>query len=75
MRPMLSCPSFSLSFSLLVFVLSWSCFTSCNIMVSLFGQLTAMCPKPKHLVLEVLMGDLWVEVEGLCLETLWGEMC
>jgi len=44
-------------------------------MVSLFGQLTAMCPKPKHLVLEVLMGDLWVEVEGLCLETLWGEMC
>ena len=36
-----------------------------------------MCPKPKHLkhfVLEVLVGDLGVEVEGLCLETLWLEV-
>ena len=35
----------------------------------LLGQLTAMCPKPKHLkhfVLEVLVGDLGVEVERLC---------
>jgi len=33
-----------------------------------------MCPKLKHLkhfVLEVLVGDLGVEVEGVCLETLW----
>jgi len=38
-------------------------------MVLLLGQLTAMCPKPKHLkhfVLEVLVGDLGVEVKGLC---------
>ena len=44
-------------------------------MVLLFGQLAVMCPKPKHLkhfVLEDLVGDLGVEVEGLCLETfLW----
>ena len=43
-------------------------------MVLLFGQLTALCLKPKHLkhfVLEVLVGDLGVEVEGLCLETFW----
>jgi len=43
-------------------------------MVLLFGQLAAMCPKLKHLkyfVLEVLVGDLGVEVEGLGLETLW----
>ena len=36
-----------------------------------------MCPKPKHLkhfVLEVLVGDLRVEVEGLCLETFWWEV-
>jgi len=41
------------------------------------GQFAAMCPKPKHLkhfVLEVLVGDLGVEVEGLCLETLWLEV-
>jgi len=41
-------------------------------MIILFGQLKVMCPKPKHLkhfVLEVLVGDLGVEVEGLCLET------
>jgi len=34
----------------------------------LFGQLVAMCPKPKHLkyfVLDVLVGDLGVEMEGL----------
>jgi len=33
-------------------------------MVLLFGQLAAMCPKPKHLkhfVLEVLVGDLILE--------------
>ena len=32
------------------------------------GQLDAMCPKPKHLkhfLVEVLVGDLGVEVEGL----------
>jgi len=43
-------------------------------MVLLFGQLVVMCPKPKHLkhfVLEGLMGDLGVEVKGLCLETFW----
>ena len=43
-------------------------------MVLLFGHLAAMCPKLKHLkhfVLEVLVGDLGVEVEGVCLETLW----
>ena len=37
-------------------------------MVILFGQLAAMCPKPKHLkhfVLEVLVGDLGVEMEGV----------
>jgi len=35
-------------------------------MVLLFGQLAAMYPKPKHLkhfVLEVLVGDLGVEME------------
>ena len=45
--------------------------------VLLFGQLVAMFPKPKHLkhfVLEVLVGDLGVEVEGLCLETFWWEV-
>ena len=43
----------------------------------LLGQLTAMCPKPKHLkhfVLEVLVGDLGVEVERLCWETFWWEV-
>jgi len=32
------------------------------------GQLDAICPKPKHLkhfLLEVLVGDLGVKVEGL----------
>ena len=46
-------------------------------MVLLFGQLAAMCPKPKHLkhfVLEVLVGDLGVEVEGLCIEAFWWEV-
>jgi len=36
-------------------------------MVLLFGQLAAMCPKPKHLkhlVLEILDGDLVLEGEG-----------
>ena len=36
-----------------------------------------MCLKPKHLkhfVLEVLVGDLGVEVEGMSLETLWWEV-
>ena len=54
------------SFSLLAFVLIWSLFTSCNIMVLLFGKLAAMCPKPKHLkhfIFRVLVGDLVVEVE------------
>jgi len=43
-------------------------------MVLLFGQLTVMCPKPKHLkhfVLQFFVGDLGVEVEGLFLETFW----
>jgi len=43
-------------------------------MVLLFGQLAAMFPKLKHLkllVLEVLVGDLEVEGEGVCLETFW----
>jgi len=43
-------------------------------MVLFVGQLTTMCPKPKHLkyfVLEVLVGDLGVEVEALSLETIW----
>ena len=37
-------------------------------MVRFVGQSTAMCPKPKHLkhfLLEVLVGDLGVIVEGL----------
>jgi len=41
-------------------------------MVLLFGQLADMCPKLKHLkhlVLEVLVGDLGVEGERVCLET------
>jgi len=36
-------------------------------MVLLFGQLTTMCPKSKYLksfVLEVLVGDLFLEGEG-----------
>jgi len=36
-------------------------------MVLLFGQLAAMCPKPKHLkhyVLEVLVVDLVLKGEG-----------
>jgi len=39
-----------------------------TIMFLFKGQLDAMCPKPKHLkqfLLEVLVGDLGVEVEGL----------
>ena len=39
-----------------------------TIMVRFVGQSTAMCPKPKHLkhfLLEVLVGDLDVGVEGL----------
>jgi len=38
------------------------------IMVSFVGQSAAMCPKPKnlkHFLLEVLVGDLGMEVEGL----------
>jgi len=72
MRPTLLSSSFSFSF--LAFVLIWSWFTSFNIVFLLFEQLATMCPKPKHLkhfVLEVLVGDLGVEVEGLCLETFW----
>jgi len=64
----------SFSFSFLAFVLIWSSFTSSDIVVLLFGQLAAMCPKPKHLkhfVLEILVDDLGVDVEGLCLETFW----
>ena len=37
-------------------------------MVHFVGQWAAMCPKPKHLkhfLLEVLVGDLGVIVEGL----------
>jgi len=37
-------------------------------MVRFVGQSTVMCPKPKHLkhfLLEVLVGDLGVIVEGL----------
>jgi len=44
-------------------------------MVLLDGQFAAMFPKPRHLkhfVIEVLVGDLVVEVEGL--ETLWLEV-
>jgi len=39
-----------------------------TIMVRFVGQSAAMCPKPKHLkqfLLEVLVGDLGVIVEGL----------
>ena len=70
MRPIVFWPSFSLSFSLLDFVLWWSCFTSFNNVVPLSGQLAAMCPKLKHLkhfVFEVLVGDLGVE--GFWVET------
>ena len=45
MRPMVSCPSFSLSCSLMLFMLGWSCLTTCNIMVLLFGHVATMCPK------------------------------
>ena len=44
-----------------------------TIIVILVGQLAVVCPKPKHLkhfLLEVLVGDLGVEVEGWSLETL-----
>ena len=79
MRPIVSWPSFSLSISLLDFVLWWSCFISFNNMVSLNGHLAAMCPKLKHLkhfVFEVLVGDLGVEgflVETFGLEVGWFE--
>jgi len=46
-----------------------------NIVVFLCGQFAAMCPKLKHLkhlIFEVLVGDLGVE--GFCVETFWGEM-
>jgi len=48
----------------------WSLMTtsSLTIMFLFEGQLDAMCPKHKHLkhfLLEVLVGDLGVEVEGL----------
>jgi len=46
-------------------------------MVLFVGQLAAMCPKPnhlKHFLLEVLVGDLRVEVEGFSLETLLWEV-
>ena len=39
-----------------------------NHLVRLVGQSAAMCPKPKHLkhfLLEVFLGDLGVEGEGL----------
>jgi len=39
-----------------------------TIMVCFVGKSVVMCPKPKHLkyfLLEVLVGDLGVEVEGL----------
>jgi len=41
---------------------------SLTIIFLLEGQLAAICPKPRHLkhfLLEVLVGDLGVEVEGL----------
>jgi len=65
---------------LFLFIFSFAfCFnlvllTSCNIMVLFFGKLAVMCSKPKHLkhfMLEVLVGDLGVKVEGLFLETFW----
>jgi len=77
--PIVSWPSFSLSCSVLDFVLWWSCFTSFNDVVPLSGQLAAMCPKHKHLkhfVFEVLVGDLGVEgfwVETFGLEVGWFE--
>jgi len=48
----------------------WSIMTtpSFTITLRLEGQLEAICPKPKHLkhfLLEVLVGDLGVVVEGL----------
>ena len=64
MRPNLSCPSLSLSFSLLLFMVNWSCFTSFNFVGCLFGQLAAICSKLKHLkhlVFKVLVDDLGVE--------------
>jgi len=79
MRPIVSWPSFSLSFFLLDFVLWWSCFTSFNNVVPLSGQLADMSPKCKHLkhfVFEVLVGDLGVEgygVENFGLEVGWFE--
>jgi len=68
-RPIVSWPSVSLSFSLLDFVLSWFCFTSLNVAGCLFGQLAAICSKLKHLkhlVFKFLVGDLGVE-------GFWGE--
>jgi len=44
-----------------------------TIMVLFIGQSATMCPKPRHLkhfLVEVLVGDLEVEVEGRSLETL-----
>jgi len=74
-RLMVSWPSFSLSLSLLVFILSWSCFTAFNVGGCLVGQLPAICSKLKHLkhlVFKVLVGDLGVE--GFCVENFWGEV-
>ena len=86
MRLIVSCPSFSLSFSLLLFWLSWDCLTMFNIMVCLFGHVATMCPKLKHLKhfgFEVLVSDLGVEgsrvetfwEEVVCFEKLEGEFC
>jgi len=44
-----------------------------TIIVLFVGKLVVICPKPrhlKHLVFEVLVADLGVEVEGFSLETL-----
>jgi len=69
MRPFL----LSLAFSFSIFVFIYICSLVAN-MVLLVGQLTTMFPKPKHLkhfILEVLVGDLVVEVKMWSLETFW----
>ena len=69
MRPFLLSSTFS--FSLFVFICICSLVAN---LVLLVGQLTAMCPKPKHLkhfISGFLVGNLVVEVERWSIETFW----
>ena len=61
MKPFLLSSAFSFS----IFVFICICSLVANL-VLLVGQLATMCPKPKylkHFILEILVGDLVVEVK------------